>query len=680
MSKILGYIKKYDILVLLILGIIFYFPSLFYDFVGDDIVLLIPNQYINGSMPISFFDFFKPNYIMGEIYTPLTFIIYWLIIKIFGISSFALHFVNIIFYILSSIALFYLLKKIINNYSVVFFAIVLYILHPCHIECTVWISGLGYNISAFFFFLSFLYFIIAFDEDKKLNYIFSVLFYVLAILSQPIAIVLPAILFLWVFCFRRNILKKSIGYICFYVPFLLLYVYLYRQTVLKDYRFDTNYNLFEKISILGFDFFNSFFPVNLCPVQPMPSLFFICSFIVCIILLYLIKDNVNLLFFSFWGIISILPYSNVFFNMVFPLADRYLLLFSVSTSVIISYFSFSLFDKFKNKKILKYLCFIFFLMLYSLSFISYIPIWKNNTILHIYTYNINPDNPYCAGVYAQFLIDDKKYDEAMQIIDKIISKNPSRYDMYDLKIKILIEKSLFNEALDICFKLKEIMPEYYKTYLSFFDIYMYLQDYDNASKFLDHAYIKAKEHNLYKNDKIELFANKRLLLSYVNADVDNYIDNFKIISNNCKLLNDNGKFLEILNENDYKIKEMDIIKYLNNYNTQYSRYITNLLSCLYMKENYKEEASKVMKSLLKEMSDAQKKINEGDNNSAEKIYLSIISQNKYMYEAYYNLGFLYLQTNRSSNANKIFEKILKINPNDEQIKQIILNLGENIKQ
>ena len=50
-----------------------------------------------------------------------------------------------------------------------------------------------------------------------------------------------------------------------------------------------------------------------------------------------------------------------------------------------------------------------------------------------------------------------------------------------------------------------------------------------------------------------------------------------------------------------------------------------------------------------------------------------------MYEAYYNLGILYLQTNRSSNANKIFEKILKINPNDEQIKQIILNLGENIK-
>ena len=660
MDKFCAYIKKYDILVLLILGIIFYFPSLFYDFVGDDIVLLIPNQYINGSIPISFFDFFKPNYIMGEIYTPLTFIIYWLIIKIFGINSFALHFVNIIFYIFSSIALFYLLKKIINNYSVVFFATILYILHPCHIECTVWISGLGYNISAFFFFLSFLYFIIAFDEDKKLNYIFSVLFYVLAILSQPIAIVLPAILFLWVYFFRRNILKKSIGYICFYVPFLLLYVYLYRQTVLKDYRFDTNYNLFEKISILGFDFFNSFFPVNLCPVQPMPSLFFICSLIVCIILLYLIKDNVNLLFFSFWGIISILPYSNVFFNMVFPLADRYLLLFSVSTSVIISYFSFSLFDKFKNKKIFKYICFIFFLILYFLSFISYLP--------------------NCAGVYAQILINDKKYDEAMQIIDKIISKDPSYYEVYELKIKILIEKSLFDEAIAICFKLKEIMPEYYKIYLDLFDIYMSLQDYDNASKFLDYAYVKAKEHNLYKNDKVDLFANKRLVLSYVNADIDNYIDNFKILSNNFQLLNDSSKFSEILNENDYKIKERDILEYLKKYNNnQYSRYIINLLSCFYMKETYKDNASEVMRSLLKEMNKAQDFINKGDNNSAKQVYLSVISKNKYMYEAYYNLGILYLQTNRSSNANKIFEKILKINPNDEQIKQIILNLGENIK-
>ncbi len=677
MSKVLEQIKKYDILILVIFGFLLHYSSLFYDFVGDDIVLLITNQYLNGELPINIFDFFIPNFIINEIYTPLTFIVYWLIIKIFGISSSALHFVNVIFYILSSVALFYLLKKIINNYFVVFFATILYILHPCHIECTVWISGMGYNISALFFFLSFLYFIIAFDEKKKLNYIYSVIFYILGILSQPLAVILPAILFLWVYFFRKERLKESIKYISAYIPFLLLYLYLYRQTVLKDYRFvATDYNIFEKFSIIGFDFFNSFFPVNLCPVQPMPSLFFICGFIGFIILLYFIKDNKELLFFGFWGIISILPYSNLFFNMVFPLTDRYLLLISVSSSVLISYFSFYLFNKFNDKKIFKYICFIFFLILYFLSFISYLPIWKNNNVLHIYTYNVNPDNSYCAGVYAQILINDKKYDEAMQIIDKIISKYPSYYEVYELKIKILIEKSLFDEAIAICFKLKEIMPEYYKIYLDLFDIYMSLQDYDNASKFLDYAYVKAKEHNLYKNDKVDLFANKRLVLSYVNADIDNYIDNFKILSNNFQLLNDSSKFSEILNENDYKIKERDILEYLKKYNNnQYSRYIINLLSCFYMKETYKDNASEVMRSLLKEMNKAQDFINKGDNNSAKQIYLSVISKNKYMYEAYYNLGILYLQTNRQIEAKDIFNKILEMNPNDEQIKQILMGLG-----
>jgi tetratricopeptide (TPR) repeat protein len=199
---------------------------------------------------------------------------------------------------------------------------------------------------------------------------------------------------------------------------------------------------------------------------------------------------------------------------------------------------------------------------------------------------------------------------------------------------------------------------------------MALQDYDNASKFLDYAYIKAKEHNFYKNDKVNLFANKSILLSYVNADVENYMYNFKIISNNFKLLDDNGEFSKILNENDYRSRERDILEYLKNHNIQYSRYIINLLSCLYMEDTYKKEASKVMRASLKDMNKAQEFIHKGDNASAEKIYLSIISKNKYMYQAYYNLGILYLQTDRREKAKEIFSKILDINPNDEEVRKI----------
>ena len=315
MNKIVENIKKYDILILVIIGILLYFPSLFYDILSyDDMPFIIKNEYLNGLKHISFYQFFIPNYIVESIYTPFTFIIYWLILKIFGTNAFAFHFVNIFFYLSSSIVLFYLLKKIINNYYIVFFATILYILHPVHIECTAWISAMGYNIASLFVFLSFLYFIIAFDEKNKLNYIYSVIFYILAILSQPIAVTLPAILFLWVFCFRKERLKELVIFIFSYIPFLFVYVYLYSQTILKTFRFNLkDFSVLEKFSISGFYLFNSFIPINLCPIQPIPNLCFIISLLIFLLFVYLFRKNNIFIFFVCLGLITIFPYLNILF-------------------------------------------------------------------------------------------------------------------------------------------------------------------------------------------------------------------------------------------------------------------------------------------------------------------------------------------------------------------------------
>ena len=75
MSKIFEYIKKYDILVFIILGLVLYFPTVFYDFVSDDLTMLLPNPYLNGKFLINFVDFFIPNLICKDIYTPLSFIL-----------------------------------------------------------------------------------------------------------------------------------------------------------------------------------------------------------------------------------------------------------------------------------------------------------------------------------------------------------------------------------------------------------------------------------------------------------------------------------------------------------------------------------------------------------------------------------------------------------------------------
>ena len=671
MSKFFEFIKKYDIYIILTLVLLLYFPVFFYDFVYDDVSYIINNQYINGRVSLSFFDFFIPNFIMNAIYTPFTFIISCLTLKLFGDNSFAFHFVNIFFYILSLIALYFLLKKIINNDAISFFATVLYILHPCHIECVAWISAMGYNISALFFFLSFYYFIIAFDENKKLNYFYSVIFYILAILSQPIAVPLPAILFLWVCCFRKEKLKEAIIPMFSYIPFLFIYLYLYHQTVLKTDRFVfIKYTILEKFSILGFDIFNSFIPINLCPIQPIPNIFFIIPLIIFILFCIYFRKRTKYLFFLGFIIISLLPYSNIFFSMYVPLADRYLLFTSISSSILISYLSFYVLEKFKDRILLKYISYIFFVFIYLFSFLFYLPIWKNDRILFNYAYSINPNNVTCAKSHGDFLLEDKEYDKALILSDKMIKIYPSYVEFYDIKIRALMGKNDKISAKKLSYELLKLSNNNWRYCLYLFDIYIFLYDYENASIALNRAEYLANIDDIYKNDILELFLDRKMVLSFINAESNEFFEAFKIFSNNFQLLQDNGDFVKILEKTDYTSREEICLNYLKKYN-KYSKSIIRFLSCLYMQEMYKDNASKIMKSLLNDMNKAQEFINKGENDSAEKVYLNIISKNKYMYQAYYNLGILYLQTDRKEKAKEIFDKILKINPNDEKVKDIL---------
>ena len=673
MNKILDFIKRYNILIFITLGFLLYFPSLFYDFVFDDNSLLLSNQYINGTFPINFIDFFIPSFILKDIYTPFTFIIFWLIIKIFGINSFVFHFVNILFYVLSSIVFYYLLKRIMNNDLISFFATMFYIIHPCHIECTAWISAMGYNISALFFFLSFLYFILGFDDNKQCNYIYSVVFYILAILSQPISVTLPAILFLWVYCFRKERLRKSIIPIVSYIPFLFIYFFLYRQTVLQTDRFiSVKYNILEKFSILGFDIFNSFIPINLCFIKPNPNLFFMIIPIFIIILLF--KKDFLCIFFIGFEIISILPYSNLFFNIRIALADRYLFLSSSLFCVLIAYLSFYLLEKFKEKILLKYIGFIFFVALYLFSFMFYLPVWKNDEILWTYVYNLNSNNINVGRAYLDILMGNKKYDEALIVVDRVIENNCVSFDVYSKKMEILMNTNRIDDALKLSSKMQKMFPNEFKTYLYLFDVYMLLKDYDKAINVFNIAEEKCKQVDLYKNKNVYFFATKRIKLDFVLARPEDFIESLKIISSNFRLLEDNGEFSKILEKKDYKSREEICLHYLKQYNNSYTKFLIFLLSCLYMKKTYENDASEVMNLLLIDMDKAREFINKGDNNSAEKIYLSVISKNKYMYEAYYNLGILYLQTNRRDEAKKIFSKMLDISPNNEQIRNIYNSL------
>ena len=676
MSKICEFIKKYDILILIILGILLYFPVFSFGFIGldDTSFLVLKNQYLNGKVALNFFDFFKPKFVVEAVYIPFTFIVYWVVIKFFGQSAFALHFVNILFYLLSSVALLVLLKKIIQNDLIAFLATVLYLIHPAHIEYVIWIATLGYNIASFFAFLSMIFFISAFDENKKFNFVYSSIFYLLSVLSQPATVVVVIFPIVWVYFFRKEKFVNSIKY---FIPNCLVsvvYIYLSYMTM-ETVRFNKlSYSFLEKLQIFGRYLINSFFPIFQMPIYSLPSIWYLiplCLLIIIFILIKkynLIKNYSCLYFWCTWYIISILPYSSIVYTIETPITDRYLMLPSVSSCVALSYLCVFIFNKLQNSKLLRFFIPSVFFVFYFISSILYIPVWNNSKSFWPYAYSMNPSGT-ASGFASCFLIREGKFQEAMVIADEIIKKKPKVYDGYEIKIQSLLGLFEYKKALDICFDFKKIKPNYYKTDVYMFTSYFNMGEYDKAEESLKNAEELYKKYNYLNEDYTKTFLDKKIMLAYCKVEEQKFFEALKICNDK-----DIDNLLQYFSSKSlkYEQKEKSCIEFLRNYPTnKYSAYVLMLLNTLYMEHKYKDKAFEEMTNISKDMIKCAELLQYDKLEEAEKIYLSIIERDKYIYNAYSNLGLIYIKMSNHDKANAILQKALEINPNDEKVINMI---------
>ena len=90
-----------------------------------------------------------------------------------------------------------------------------------------------------------------------------------------------------------------------------------------------------------------------------------------------------------------------------------------------------------------------------------------------------------------------------------------------------------------------------------------------------------------------------------------------------------------------------------------------------MEHKYKDKAFEEMTNISKDMIKCAELLQYDKLEEAEKIYLSIIERDKYIYNAYSNLGLIYIKMSNHDKANAILQKALEINPNDEKVINMI---------
>jgi hypothetical protein len=167
--------------MLVILSVAALFPSLFIDFVSDDISHI--NQAADNVFDLKF-HYFRPISIATLILDK----------AIWGYNSMGFHTSNVVFHTVAVLLIYSLAFRFVNDRFFALIAALLFLLHPIHSISIFWISGRVDILCAIFYLVSFITFVDYTRGGNAHHWGLSIVCFVFALLSKEMAASLPFVL------------------------------------------------------------------------------------------------------------------------------------------------------------------------------------------------------------------------------------------------------------------------------------------------------------------------------------------------------------------------------------------------------------------------------------------------------------------------------------------------------
>ncbi len=140
-------------------------------------------------------------------YAPVTIFSYLVDRTIWGYWPGGYHFTNVLLHALNAVLVFVLLKQITGRHTIALFTACLFAIHPVQVESVVWISARKGLLSASFILLSLLYWLR--KERTTQDELWGTLWYVLALLSKAVGIIVPGIVFVYDILIRKKTIAEA---------------------------------------------------------------------------------------------------------------------------------------------------------------------------------------------------------------------------------------------------------------------------------------------------------------------------------------------------------------------------------------------------------------------------------------------------------------------------------------
>ena len=330
-------------LFLAVLGFIVYANSFVAPFFWDDNDNVVNNIYIKSWAYLP--KYFSENLIAGaglasNYWRPLLLISYSLDYHFFGLNKYWWHFVNIFLHIANAFLLYLVLDFLFKKKWFAFLISAIFLVNPLQTDAVTMITARADPLFFFFVLLSIIFYL------KSKNFL-SIVFFLSALLTKELAVILLPLLLLIEVCFRISgefSLKKLVLKLLPYFFLAGIYI-LGRLTVLN---FNNTLNFYNDSSLYATSLFVRFltfskallvyfgllfYPHNLHPeryLEPVTAVSFtvISAFLLIAAMFFWAflkyKNNKNYLFGSSWFLITLLPTSNIFIPINRPIYEHWL--------------------------------------------------------------------------------------------------------------------------------------------------------------------------------------------------------------------------------------------------------------------------------------------------------------------------------------------------------------------
>ncbi len=188
--------------IILTIGLLLYFKSLFFDFTYLDDNTLILNNLPFLQKAGNFFTAFTQQVFQvahgnSVYYRPLLTVSLMPDAMLGGASPFFYHLTNIVIHLIAACLVYKLITKLKYPNGAAFLLSLIFVTHPALTHAVSWIPGRNDSLLTVFILASFIFFLNYLENRKNSQIFWSVLFFLLALLTKETALALPVVCFVY---------------------------------------------------------------------------------------------------------------------------------------------------------------------------------------------------------------------------------------------------------------------------------------------------------------------------------------------------------------------------------------------------------------------------------------------------------------------------------------------------